>query len=136
MDNFKDWLAKSNMVRKGNEYAHCRVCSVDIIAHKNDIKRHSTSLRHKANYHKIVNNKKITDIEINPLSESTRRAELKLCGLLATNNLPFVVMDILSSLCSDLLPDSKIARNVSVRRTKALNAIRNKFTKMYLEFMS
>lgn len=117
--SFKNWLVKSTIEKMGNEYAHCKICDVDMIAHRNDIKRHSISNKHKENYLKIKTNKKITDVQMNPISQSTRRAELKLCGLLATNNLPFKLIDVLSPLCSDLFPDSKIARNLSLKRTKA-----------------
>lgn len=60
-----------------------------------------------------------------PLAQSTKRAEIKLCGLLATNNLPFVLMDILSPLCGNLFSDSKIATNIGVRRTKATAITKN-----------
>lgn len=89
------------------------------MAHKIDLKRHNLSARHKANHQKILTNKKISDIEIIPITRNARRAELKLCGLLATNNLPFSLKDTLGPLCSNLFPDSKIARNLSAKRTKA-----------------
>ncbi|KAJ8937234.1 hypothetical protein NQ314_011989 [Rhamnusium bicolor] len=53
-------------------------------------------------------------------SDSTvKRAELKLCALLASNNLPFTLMDTLGPLIFNTCPDSKIAKNMSIRRTKA-----------------
>ncbi|CAH0551089.1 unnamed protein product [Brassicogethes aeneus] len=91
---FKGWLSKSQVIRNGNEYAYCEVCKMDIIAHRNDIKRHSLSLRLKKKISSIASNTKITDMVVNnPLNESP--------------------------LLENLFPDSKIAKNISLKRTKA-----------------
>lgn len=120
LDFCKSWLQKAKMVSKsGGEYAHCKICNLDIIAHKNDIRRHSTSARHKENIKTIVTNKKITDMTNKTLNQNCRRAELKLCGMLAANNLPFILMDTLSPLLGNIFPDSQIAKYISLKRTKA-----------------
>lgn len=79
----KDWLVKSEIVNKmGDENAHCKVCNVDIVAHKNDIKRHSESRRHKDNIKVVAANRRIADMTNKTLNKNSRREELKLCGLL------------------------------------------------------
>ncbi|VEN52571.1 unnamed protein product [Callosobruchus maculatus] len=51
--------------------------------------------------------------------KNIKRAEIKLCGLLTTNNLPFSLMDTLTPLLSNIFPDSEIARGLKLKRTKA-----------------
>lgn len=50
---------------------------------------------------------------------------MKLVCLLATNSLPFLLMDVLSPFCSDIFPDSKIAPKIAAKRTK-INLLINK----------
>lgn len=119
ISEFKDWLSKSEKSRIGNEYAHYRVCDTDLGAHKIDIMRHAQSAKH-INLKEIANNKKVSDMfRPDSLESSVKRAELKLAGLLAANNLPFKLMDVLSPLCADIFTDSKITKNISLKRTKA-----------------
>lgn len=45
--------------------------------------------------------------------------------MLATNNLPFSLMDILIPLAKDIFTDSEIVSKLAVRRTKASHCIKN-----------
>lgn len=87
---FKNWLLKSRDSNKGHEMAFCKVCDTTITAHKSDILRHSKSEIHKLNWKTISDGKQNIPhlMKISSTEEKVRRAELKLTGLLATNNLP------------------------------------------------
>ena len=74
--------------------------------------------KHVQNAAKSSTNKKIDNTPGLKLDKSVRRAELKLTGLLAVYHLSFLLMDVLSPLCADLFPDSEIAKQLAVRRTK------------------
>lgn len=131
---FKDWLEKSSSNRKkGIEYAFCKVCKLDITAHKSVIKRHSNSEKHKFNLKQVNSNVKLPDLyKTTPLEENVRIAEIKFCGLLTTNNLPFSLMDTLAPLLSSVFPDSQIAKRMSTRRTKATAIVNESLGKIFL----
>ncbi|XP_074033717.1 uncharacterized protein isoform X2 [Leptinotarsa decemlineata] len=122
LPEMKTWLSKSKSSAdpNGHEMAFCKVCKCDILAHKSILKKHAFSEKHKTNLKQVSNNTKLTDIfKNNSLETNIRNAEIKLCGLLTTNNLPFLLMDILSPLLTNIFPDSQIARHLSIKRTKA-----------------
>lgn len=50
---------------------------------------------------------------------------------MATNNLPFSLMDVLTPLCKDIFPDSKIARELALHRTKATHIVKESISKIY-----
>ncbi|KAG5867140.1 hypothetical protein JTB14_011347 [Gonioctena quinquepunctata] len=66
----------------------------------------------------------------NPLEIKKKRAEIKLAGLSATNNLPFSLMDVLTPLCKDIFPDSKIAQESALQRTEATHVVRENISKI------
>ncbi|CAG9814615.1 unnamed protein product [Phaedon cochleariae] len=68
----------------------------------------------------------------NPIAAG-KKAETKLAGLLATNNLPFSLMDVLTPLCKDIFPDSKIAQELALQRTKATQIVRKSIAVSYKE---
>lgn len=125
IDEFKGWLTKSSNNKNEHEYAFCKLCHCDITAHKNSITRHSVSEKHIFNKRKISQNKKVTDMAFIAAEDNVKRAEIKLCAFVASNNLPFRMMDTLSPLCANLFPDSKIASKLAVRRTKATSILKN-----------
>lgn len=55
----------------------------------------------------------------NPTNDSVKRAELKMCGLLATQNLPFSLTDVSTPLCANIFNDSKIPINMALHRSKS-----------------
>ncbi|XP_063239989.1 uncharacterized protein LOC134540887 [Bacillus rossius redtenbacheri] len=120
----KSWLQKSNKTSLGNELAYCTVCRVDITAHKNDITRHSNSSKHQLNWQQVSTSHKLTSLKF-ITSDEVKRAEIKLAGLIASNNLPFSLVDTLVPLCADIFPDSKIAKNVTLGRTKATAVVKD-----------
>ncbi|KAG5862656.1 hypothetical protein JTB14_007030 [Gonioctena quinquepunctata] len=121
VSEFKGWLSKSDLKNeKGDEFAFCKVCRFKMLAQKSCLYRHCASSRHLSNWRQVSENANISDIyKTNSLDDNIRRAEIELCGLVASNNLPFVVMDTLAPLCTQIFPDSAIARRLSVKRTEA-----------------
>ncbi|KAG5890191.1 hypothetical protein JTB14_010654 [Gonioctena quinquepunctata] len=116
---FKGWLVQSKNCKGNNiEFAYCQLCKREIFPHKSDLYRHSKSDKHMTNARMIGGCKPIVEL-LQPKSSAVKIAELKLVGLLATNNLPFVLMDTLVPLCADIFSDSDIAKAMSCKRTKA-----------------
>lgn len=122
------WLkkSKSSVPKTGGDLAKCILCRTTITAHKRVILMHSQSERHKYNLKQVSNTPKIESMSRTAeIDMQVRRAELKLCCLLATNNLSFSLMDTLSPLMGNIINDSAIAKQIAVRRTKATNLVKN-----------
>lgn len=134
---FKPWLIKQDSKKslKGkNELGYCKFCQCSIIAHKATILRHSKSDKHKLNSQQITENHKINEaFQSTPLNTNIKRAEIKLCGLLATSNLSFSLMDSLSPLLKDIFPDSQIAKGLNIKRTKATSIVKDNLGKQFAE---
>ncbi|CAH0715749.1 unnamed protein product, partial [Brenthis ino] len=123
---FKGWLTKHNEIRDGHELAFCRICNMTVIAHKSDLIRHLNSKKHLRISKQVSGSKKIDDlVRESSVDVKVRRAELKLCAMLATNNLPFSLMDTVIPLAKDIFTDSEIVSKLAVRRTKASHCIKN-----------
>lgn len=69
------------------------------------------------------------------IEDQVKRAELKLAGLIAVNNLTFSVMDTLSPLIKDICPDSKIAGKLASRRTKTTHIVKQILGRSFLELL-
>lgn len=91
--------------------AHCRICNLNITAHKSEIQRHSISERHK-NLSKQISTNKLSVLEI--ISKNTSNLNVKRAEL-AENNLPFSLMDKLIPLCKNIFKDSKVAAGKELR---------------------
>lgn len=131
---FKNWLIKGNKKKQGHEMAFCKVCSLEITAHRSDITRHYKSDRHQNTAKQVAHNVQLPDMFSNKTQKmQTKRAEIKLAGLLAEKNLPFSLMDVLSPLCHDLFPDSEIAKQISAKRMKATSILKNAIGKEFKE---
>ncbi|KAJ8928093.1 hypothetical protein NQ314_019373 [Rhamnusium bicolor] len=134
---FKDWLTKrETKTDNKNEYAFCKVCNMSLVAHKNDLSKHQLTERHQNNMKQIACNAKITDMITKRGGEATKRAEIKLCGLLAVNNLPFLLMDTLAPLCANIFPGSNIAKDLSMKRTKATACMKEALGKNFKKQLS
>lgn len=63
---------------------------------------------------------------MSPLIDSkTQKAEILLCGFLASHNIPFSVMDHLSEVLKKCFIDSKIAETIKLKRSKATAIVKN-----------
>lgn len=121
-------------MRDGNDLANCKLCSVSILAHKSDLIRHMNSERHKKKVSEVKNVSKLsTYLPVTDLDINVRKAELKLAGALAENNIPISFMDTLGPLCKDIFSDSAIAKNTNIHRTKATAILKNVLGNTFLE---
>lgn len=111
---------------KQKEIAYCKVCSSFLSPHLTEIKRHRESNKHIVNANQVVQQNSVSEVfKMSSLTEKTRIAELKLSALFATNNLPFSLSDTLTPLLSTIFPDSKIAKNLTLKRTKTTAIMKN-----------
>ncbi|KAJ8914037.1 hypothetical protein NQ315_017556 [Exocentrus adspersus] len=131
---FSGWLIRSKfMNKKGYEFFYCKVCKCNILAHKSCILRHKNSRKHNFNW---TTSSKITDAyKLPDLEKSIRHAEIKLSGLLTTNNLSFLLMDVLGPLCGNLFTDSKIATSLAVKRTKATAIVKQSLGLTFMDIL-
>lgn len=119
---FKDWLQKGKFKnRKGHELAFCKICRCELLAHKSVIKKHLKTEKHVELMRVSANQQNLPQYFENKsgLVNNIKRAEIKLVGFLATNNLPFTLMDTLCPLLKDIAPDSEVLKGLATKRTKA-----------------
>lgn len=137
MPEFKNWLGKSDNHKYSHDMAHCKICDIHLTAHKSELIRHSKSSRHINLSKQVASNYTLPHIVANTTSsDEVKRAEIKLCALLASNNLPFTLMDTLLPMCKNIFPDSKIAEKLSSGRTKSTAVIKNCLGKAFLDSLN
>jgi len=125
MSEFKNWLIKKVDII-GKDVAFCKVCSSTLSTHVIELKRHASSAKHLQNSKQIVLQTPASKVfQTSTLTKQTRIAELKLTALFAFKNLPFSLSDTLTPLLSNIFSDSKIAKNLSLKRTKTTAIMRN-----------
>lgn len=127
MEFCKAWLIKSKCtnLKSSNQYAFCKVCNINIFPNKIDIMRHGNSSKHIKLLDSIRNTQDLSGMLNKPHSENVRIAELKLSAAVVEANIPFSFMDLLSPLCSQIFPDSKIASDLTCKRTKTTQITKN-----------
>lgn len=85
---------------------------MDVVAHKTVLIKHSNSEKHKLNWQKVSTSTKITELFTEKSEDiAVRIAEIKLCALLATNQLPFLLMDTLCPLLRTIFMIQKLHKN-------------------------
>ncbi|XP_045481813.1 uncharacterized protein LOC123685957 [Harmonia axyridis] len=129
---FKLWLERS---KKNGNYAYCKVCQCEIVGYKSLLLNHEQTNKHKLNFKKVSENFKINQIFQNstPHDNAVKEAELILSGMLATNNLSFLFMDTLVPVIKRIFPDSKIAQNLKLKRSKATALVSESLGKIFLD---
>ncbi|KAF2889588.1 hypothetical protein ILUMI_16585, partial [Ignelater luminosus] len=116
--NSSSWLCKNSNMKDGNDLANCILCSTAI-------RKKSLEIQ---NVPKISAYLPVKDLEIN-----VRKAELKLAGALAANNILISFMDTWGPICKDIFPDSTIAKNTNLHRTKATDILKNVLGNTFVE---
>lgn len=114
----RGWLQSS---KKGNNYAYCKTCDMNLIAGKVLLERHMKSAKHEDNTKKLKS--QLTMVQAMPqtaLSSSSqvKEAEVRMALFIAEHDLPFTVMEHLPKLVKKLCPDSDIAKQIECSRTK------------------
>lgn len=124
-NDFKTWLES---VPDNPEKAKWKVCNTLMKAEKsvldNHLKSHSHPSKHVSFQSKITSFSKIVGDDPGSNKDSSK-FEIKLCGLLAEHNISFWLLDHLTPLLKDCIPDSKIVQNMHLKTTKGAAIIKN-----------
>lgn len=126
-DRFKGWLKKST---KGETYFFCSACNCDRKCGIHELLRHKDSTKHAKNSLKLQKQQKLTSMFTSGSnSQDTKIAakagEVKMACFIAEHNLSFNIASHLNKLICAVCPDSKIAEQLSISRTKARAIIVN-----------
>ncbi|KAJ8964622.1 hypothetical protein NQ317_012440 [Molorchus minor] len=126
MADFKGWLTEATGRNSGK--AFCRACNTIVTAEITVIKKHSKSAKH-VRMVKGIPKTNISDmfkkVENRPLDVQIKYAEIKLTGFLTEHNISFRCVDHLTDILKECFPDSKIAKNIKLHRTKATKIATN-----------
>lgn len=130
MAEFKNWLQKvqTNVYR-----ARCKYCNQELTADISVLKAHLKTQKHQ-DAEKAKNIPKQQQmshfLSKEPLTSSTleiqtKMAEIKIAGFLAEHHVSFNVLEHLPGLLKSAFPDSKIAENITLKRSKGSAVVRN-----------
>ncbi|KAK4292900.1 hypothetical protein Pmani_034361 [Petrolisthes manimaculis] len=121
-ENFRGWLRKVD----GDDYsAFCNVCKSTLVTEVSTLKRHSSSRRHTEGLARQTAAPAAQPPPRDGDDDSVTRAEIKLTAFLAEHNVSINTVDHLTSLLKDIFPDSNIASELSLKRTKATRILGN-----------
>lgn len=99
-----------------------RLCEVSMANHKPVLERHMATTKHQTNACAIQGTKHIGDLiakTADASKDQARPAEVKVTAFLAEHNLSLSLADSLVPFIRNTFPDSTIARQMSLGRTKA-----------------
>ncbi|XP_060858585.1 uncharacterized protein LOC132935958 [Metopolophium dirhodum] len=135
---FKGWLKPE---RDNPFKAKCIMCNVSFVSELSCIKKHCNSSNHikslksSSHFKNIMLNFQVM-AKSNPLNNSVKTAEIKLSALLAEHNVAFSLINHLEPLLKEIFPDSKICKEMKLKRTKATNIITNVIAPVEKEMLS
>lgn len=125
---FKDWLlADTNDSTK----AKCAYCpGTSMVAELSNLKSHASTKKHLAN--KPGSSGKTQTLTslgfqkgIIPENKEKARAEIKLAAFFAEHNIAFSVADHLTDLLKEIVRDSKLIKEIELKRTKITGVVKN-----------
>lgn len=122
--DFKDWIEPDC----SDEFkAKCRFCKVSMVAEKTVLKNHAKGKKHTLLLSNVgVKQKSMTAFTLeNSMHKAVQQAEIKLAAYFTEHNIPFLAADHLSCLLKEIFPDSEIAKQLSIKRTKITAVIKN-----------
>lgn len=97
--------------------------TVELTVIKNHIKSQSHQRQPLEHQPKI--NSFLQTPEVNTISEASCKFEIKLCAFLVDHNLSFRILDHLTPLIKECVPDSAIVKSVQLKSTKGAVIIKN-----------
>lgn len=74
-------------------------------------------------------------VKINPLIQKVKSSKIKIAAFIAEHNISFLTMDHFSDLLKTCFPDSDIAQNINLKRTKTTSVIKNVIGKSQKEYL-
>ncbi|KAK0077509.1 hypothetical protein PV325_003892 [Microctonus aethiopoides] len=125
---FSGWVKKST---RGDYYFYCESCKCDSKCEggKRVLEKHAESAKHKSNVKGIVRKPTITSMlpesATNSFTDKNNSGKIKMTCFLATHNLPFSLADDLKDLVQSVIPDSKLASELTFGKTKAHAIVTN-----------
>jgi len=132
---FSSWLRQD---KKSLSKAMCIICNTTLATELSSINRHLKSKKHVTNSLSVTKSSSIEQ-SFNPkitlLSENVKNAEIKLTTFIAEHNISFNSMDHFSDLIKNCFPDSEIAKNINLKRTKTTAIIKNVIGKCHKEYL-
>lgn len=127
-EDFKPWLEKCSELQK----AKCKACKKTIFAGKIALLRHQSSAIHTMNMLQM-NTEQMPSTskkqEAMAIVKNVRKAEIRICLDIVEHNRSFYSFRHFTDLCRTAWPDSYIARNMTLKRTKIVAIIRNVINK-------
>lgn len=107
---------------------YCKICNTLLSTHKTELNRHSQSSKHiKLSKYIAQNTSLVQILECTSSRVNGKRAELLLAGLIASQNLPFSLMDTLVPLI--------IAEKLNLKRTKTTQTVKKALGSTFLELL-
>ncbi|KAJ2954866.1 hypothetical protein O0L34_g3184 [Tuta absoluta] len=125
---FKDWLLED---KSDSTKAKCAFCpDTTMVAEISNIKIHASTKKHLANKPGSTSKtQKLTSFGfqkgVTPQNKEKARAEIKLAGFFAEHNIPFSVADHLTDLLKEIVIDSKLIKEIDLKRTKVTAVVKN-----------
>lgn len=129
-DELRDWLLPDkNDVHK----ARCKYCNVQFVAELTNIRGHGNGKKHKSLLASLTSGTKtqksistfVTKNISSDLKLQVSRAEIKIASFVAEHNISFLATDHLTEMLKECFPDSNIAKNLAMKRTKSTAIIKN-----------
>lgn len=125
---FKDWLLPdTNDVTK----AKCAYCpGTSMVAELSNLKTHASSKKHLGNQPgSSGKTQKLTSFGfqkgLTPQNKEKARAEIKLAAFFAEHNIAYSVADHLADLLKEVVTDSKLIKEIELKRTKITGVVKN-----------
>lgn len=125
---FKDWLLPdTNDITK----AKCAYCpGTSMVAELSNLKTHASTKKHLSN--KPGSSGKTQTLTslgfqrgLTPQNKQKARAEIKLAAFFAEHNIAFSVADHLTDLLKEVVTDSKLIKEIELKRTKITGVVKN-----------
>ncbi|KAF0716626.1 Uncharacterized protein FWK35_00027304, partial [Aphis craccivora] len=132
---FSNWLRPD---KNSVTNATCIICNITLATEISSLNRHVNSKKHKTNSLSVSNSSSIVQAlkpKITPLSKKVKNAEIKITAFLAEHNISFNTMDHFSDLIKTCFPDSEIAKNIHLKRTKTTAIMKNVIGKCHKEYL-
>lgn len=129
---FKHWLKP---VANDSTRAFCAYCSCELAAKVTDIKKHSSTLKHKKKADPFSNktqSKIVFATKSKCLESSSSEGSL---AMFISEHCATLAVDHLTALCKIQFSDSKSSKDLQMHRTKCTNVIKNVLAPHFLELL-
>uniref|UniRef100_H3AIF5 HAT C-terminal dimerisation domain-containing protein n=1 Tax=Latimeria chalumnae TaxID=7897 RepID=H3AIF5_LATCH len=124
-NEFKQWICEG---ADSSQHAKCTRCQKTFSIAGGDVRdahSHASSAKHTAIGLFLAQAKKTEDLETVANKKKITESELKLMNFIVKRNQPIRLVDNIPDNVADWFPDSKIAKAMSCRQTKASTMVKN-----------